>query len=232
MSAAVLATKEPRKKAQRRVHRGPRIATQQKLDALLASAAALIAEKGFEATSMRDVSRASGVSLAGLYHYASSKEELLYQIQYRTFASLLALQKEIAARPGTPEQRLRRLVVGHLGFFADHPNELKVCTYELESLNGKRLRSTEELRRQYYLVMARVLAELMGNGDHESRAARHTALYIFGMLNWIFMWYDPERYGSVEKIGEEMLDLVLNGIRRPGKSGRASGRRVKKDMTP
>ena len=229
MTAAVLETKEPRRKVQRR---GPRTATRQKLDALLASAAALIAEKGFEATSMRDVSRATGVSLAGLYHYASSKEELLYQIQYRTFASLLAAQKDVAARPGTPEQRLRRLVVGHLAFFASHPNELKVCTYELESLNGKRFRTTEELRRQYYRIMARALAELMGesvNGDRESRASRHTALYIFGMLNWIFMWYDPERYGSVEKIGEEMIDLVLNGVRRPGKNGRsATSRRVKK----
>ncbi len=228
MTAAALAAKEPRRQVQRR---GTRAATQQKLDALLATAAALIAEKGFEATSMRDVSRASRVSLAGLYHYASSKEELLYQIQYRTFARLLAAQQRVAVRPGTPEKRLRRLVVGHLEFFASHPNELKVCTYELESLNGKRYRITEELRRQYYRVMAHVLAELMGepsDSNQESRASRHTALYIFGMLNWIFMWYDPERYGSVEKIGEEMIDLVLYGVTRPGKRGRTSGRRVKK----
>src|SRR5512141_3347332 len=176
MTAAVPETKEPRRKVQRR---GPRLATQQKLGSLLASAAALIAEKGFEATSMRDVSRAMGVSLAGLYHYAESKEELLYQIQYRTFASLLTAQQEVAARPGTPEERLRRLIVGHLAFFSSHPNELKVCTYELESLNGKRFRTTEELRRQYYRIMARALAELMGassDSERESRASRHTAL--------------------------------------------------------
>jgi AcrR family transcriptional regulator len=61
--------------------RGTRPATIRKGDALLVAAAALIAERGFEATSMRDVSRATGVSLAGLYHYAESKEELLYKIQ-------------------------------------------------------------------------------------------------------------------------------------------------------
>ena len=101
--------------------RGPRPATQQKLDQLLAASAALIAEKGFEATSMRDVSSALDVSLAGLYHYFDSKEELLYQIQYRTFASLLARQEQTLAAPGSAEEKLRRLVVGHLAFFADHP---------------------------------------------------------------------------------------------------------------
>lgn len=208
--------------------RGPGLATREKLDALLAASAALIAEKGFEATSMRDVSAALGVSLAGLYHYFESKEELLYQIQYRTFASLLAAQTEVAERPGTPEERLRRLVVGHLAFFTRHPNELKVCTYELESLRGERYDATEALRRRYYRVMAHVLAELMGEPTSkadESRASRHAALYVFGMLNWIFMWYDPARHGNVEAIGDEMIDLVLHGIRGLGASQQSRKRR-------
>ena len=198
--------------------RGRRPATIKKGDALLETAAALIAEKGFEATSMRDVSAATDVSLAGLYHYAESKEELLYKIQYRTFASLLAAQKAIAALAGTPEERLRRLIIGHLEFFTSHPNELKVCTYEIESLSGERYRKTEQIRRQYYQLMARTLTELTGEptgGKRAPRASRHMALYVFGMLNWIFMWYDPARHGSVEDIGEEMIDLVLHGVQGP-----------------
>jgi AcrR family transcriptional regulator len=198
--------------------RGRRAATIRKLDALLAAAAALIAKKGFEATSMRDVSAALGVSLAGLYHYAESKEELLYKIQYRTFASLLAAQEAAAALGGTPEERLRRLIVGHLEFYTNHFNELKVCTYELESLGGERYRKTERLRRQYYELMAQVLTELTGESPsaaREPRTARHMALYVFGMLNWIFMWYDPTRHGLVSEIGAEMIDFVLNGVRGP-----------------
>lgn len=197
--------------------RGParREATTQKLDAVLAAAASLIAEKGFEATSMRDVAGALEVSLAGLYHYFKSKEDLLYQIQYKTFASLLAAQEEASALPGSPDERLRRLVVGHLAFFTSHPAELKVCTYEIESLSGDRYHTTEGLRRRYYRLMSHALAELMGEMSDiggESRASRHAALYVFGMLNWIFMWYDPARHGDVRKIGDEMIDLVLHGI--------------------
>lgn len=195
--------------------RAPRAATQQKLEAILETAAGLIADKGFEATSMRDVSRAAGVSLAGLYHYFDSKEELLYQIQYRTFFALLAAQEERAAQPGAPEARLRQLVIGHLAFFTSHPNELKVCTYELASLQGERYETTESLRRRYYQLMTSVVSALMGeNGDGTSRRSRHASLFVFGMLNWIFMWYDPARFGTVEEIGEEMIDLILNGVRK------------------
>jgi len=213
MSAIAAGTKTPVRRPR------PRAATRQKVDGLLAAAAALIAEKGFEATSMRDVSRALGVSLAGLYHYFESKEDLLYQIQFRTFAALLATQEERASLPGTPAERLRRLVVGHLAFFASHPNELRVCTYELQSLRGERYRTTEALRRRYYRLVTTVLAEFNGESTtngREPRRSRLAALFVFGMLNWIFMWYDPVRHGSIEEIGEEMLDLVLNGVRHRG----------------
>jgi len=208
--------------------RRPRATTQQKLDALLSRSAKLIAEKGFEAMSMRDVSAAAGGSLAGLYHYFDSKEELLYQLQYRTFRSLLESQEAIAAQPGTPEERFRRLLIGHLTFFSEHPSEHQACTFELKSLTGERYETVETLRRRYYRLMTSVVAELRdGGGAHtaESKEARHATLFIFGMLNWVFMWYTPERYGSVEQLGEEMLDLVLNGLRGPrGKSNGRGGR--------
>jgi TetR/AcrR family transcriptional regulator len=199
-----------------------RPATQRKLDHLLARAAALIAEKGFGATAIREVGREVGSSLAGMYYYFESKEELLYRIQQRTFASLLEAQEEIASRTGNPEERFRRLLRGHLAFFGRHPHEMKVCTYEIESLKGERYHALEALRRRYYRLLADVVGELM-NGPGRSRVdasrSRHVTLFIFGMLNWVFMWHNPSRDRPVEELSEEMLDLVLNGL-RPGKKGR------------
>jgi hypothetical protein len=105
---------------------------------------------------------------------------------------------------------------GHLAFFLSHPNELKVCTYEMESLGGELFDTVEELRRQYYRLFSAVVAELMGDRVPQAskvERSRHASLFVFGMLNWIFMWYDPARHGTVEQIGEEMIDLALNGLR-------------------
>lgn len=200
----------------------PRASTQQKLDRLLTKAAALIAEKGFEATTMRDLSKAIDVSLAGLYHYFASKEDLLFQLQYRTFAALNAGQEKIAADPGRPEERFRRLLIGHLRFYHRHRNALKACTFELESLNGERYRAIEVLRREYYRLMTAAVNAVTDGASHdggESRRSRHATLFVFGMLNWIFMWYHPARHGPVERIGEEMYDLVVNGLRRAREGG-------------
>lgn len=190
--------------------------TAQRRERVLETVAALIAEKGYEATSMRDVSEALGVSPAGLYYHFKSKEDLLYQIQFRTFDALLKKQEAIAAMPGTAEERFRRLMHGHLAFFLSHPNELKVCTYEMESLDGALFDTVEALRRRYYHLFSASVSALMGGGDSPAETtprSRHAALFVFGMLNWIFMWYDSARHGTVECIGDEMIDLALNGLR-------------------
>jgi AcrR family transcriptional regulator len=199
-----------------------RASTQKKLDELLMKAASLIARKGFEATSMRDLAKAIDASLAGLYHYFSSKEDLLFQLQYRTFGSLLEQQQAVAAEPGTPEERFARLITGHLQFYARHRNELKACTFELESLTGKPYETVEAIRRRYYRLMTSVVADVIGgpsSNGKETRKSRHATLFIFGMLNWIFMWYEPSRHGTVEQIGQEMRELVLDGLRRGKRSG-------------
>jgi len=191
--------------------------TEERRERLLDTVAALVARKGYEATSMRDVSEALGVSPAGLYYHFKGKEDLLFQIQFRTFSALLKAQEVVATVPGTAEERFRRLMIGHLAFFSSHPNELKVCTYEMESLGGDLFEAVEEQRRRYYHLFSAVVAELMDQRVPPEGAtpdrSRHASLFVFGMLNWIFMWYDPARHGTVEQIGEEMIDLALNGLR-------------------
>ncbi len=195
--------------------RRPRAETRQKLENLLAIAAGLIAEKGYEQTAIRDVGRKTGVSLPGMYYYFKSKEDLLFQIQHRTFASLLDAQQAVVDAGDPPERRLRHLIVGHLAFYARHPAEMKVCTFELESLKGQPYEQIKELRRRYYGLLAGVVGDALRcrrrRGSKEL-VVRHLTLFAFGMLNWIFMWYDPARDGPVERLGEEMTEMVLHGI--------------------
>ena len=194
---------------------GARQATRRKADAVLVGAASLIAGKGFEATTLRDVGRELDVSLGGMYYYFSSKDDLLFQIQQRTFSALLAAQVKTAAFPGRPEQRLERLLVGHLAFFEWHPNEMKICTFELESLKGAQYRQILLIRRRYYRLMAGAVAALTGSRPRKGRdsaRSRHLTLFIFGMLNWAFMWYRPAKDGPVDSLAAHMIDLIQHGV--------------------
>lgn len=189
---------------------------EQKLELLLSAAAGLMARQGYAETSIRNVAAETGFSLAGMYYYFKNKEDLLYQIQLRTFASLLSAQERVLAEGGDPEEKLRRLVHGHLDFFTSHASELKVCTFELQSLQGERYQAVERLRRRYFRRVAEVIGAILGVSGPTAltdRTVRHHTLFVFGMLNWIFMWYEPERDGSVGELGDEMLALVLAGLR-------------------
>ena len=190
--------------------------TAPKVDHLLGIAAGLMARRGFDQTSIRDVANETGISLGGLYYYFKNKEDLLFQIQERTFGALLDLQQAALAEGGDAETRLRRLVNNHLRHFVDHFNELKVCTYELESLKDERYEAIAELRRRYYHCLAEVVAELWGvSGDRieSDPRVRHASLFVFGMLNWIFTWYEAERDEPVDRLGDETIALVLDGLR-------------------
>ncbi len=194
--------------------------TAPKLDRLLTVSAELMARRGFSQTSIRDVATASGLSLGGMYYYFKNKEDLLFLIQEKTFGSLLELQEKTVAAGGTTEERLRRLVKNHLAYFISHFNELKVCTFELESLQGERFENIAQLRRRYYLCMAQVVGEMTGvpaDQVENDRQVRHRTLFIFGILNWVFMWYDPDKDDPAEALGEEMVAMVMNGLTGEGR---------------
>jgi AcrR family transcriptional regulator len=182
---------------------------------VLDAAAAVFADRGFHRASVRDVVAEAGMSLAGMYHYFPSKAGLLHEIAVRAFDSLLA--RLDAAAPGAPRERLATLVHSHLSFFLSRPAEMKVLVRETESLPEALRTEVAEKKRLYYQRCHDILRELDGGrrGEEELRLA---TLALFGMLNWTYSWYRPERDGSPQRLTERMLGLFLDGFL--GEAGR------------
>ncbi|MGD8395609.1 MAG: TetR/AcrR family transcriptional regulator [Candidatus Eiseniibacteriota bacterium] len=195
---------------------------EEKLAHLLATAARLMAEQGYDQTTIRHVGRATGYSLAGMYYYFESKEDLLFQIQQRTFASLLAEQEREVASASSAQERLERLVRSYLDFYVRNAAALKVCTFELESLAGEQYATIEALRHRWFRLARGIVGELLGVSDGRaasSATVRHYTLFVFGMLNWVFLWFDPDRDGPVDRVADQMLQLILHGLPPDGRVG-------------
>ena len=88
-----------------------------RLGKILLHATEVFYEKGYEGASMRDLARASGMSLSGLYYYFESKEKLLYLIQKHTFSTIVERLRERLDEVGDPEQRIRVFILNHLEYF-------------------------------------------------------------------------------------------------------------------
>lgn len=183
----------------------------QKLDALLSAAARVFAKHGYHQTSMRDLSRASGVSLAGVYYYVESKEELLYLIQQRNFAAVLAGMHAALAGVTNPVERLARFIDNHLDYFASHMAEMKVLSHEAGALGGDYLQRVNGMKHEYTLALMDILADLERTHGPAHVNRRVAAYSLFGMMNWIYNWYDPLGDVGVELLSQNVCRLFLGG---------------------
>src|SRR6266496_5585779 len=130
----------------------------QKLEFILRHAARIFAEKSYHSTTMRDISRATGVSLAGLYHYCKSKEELLFLIQDHCFGRVLERLEQRTKGIDDPFEKLRILIDNHLSFFAANMAEMKVLSHEAQSLAGDMHEHVSTRKRQYTRLARKILS--------------------------------------------------------------------------
>ena len=184
-----------------------------KLEFILRNAARIFAEKNYHSTTMRDISRATGVSLAGLYHYCKSKEELLYLIQDNCFGRVLERLEERLDEVNDPMSRLHIFIDNHLSFFAANMAEMKVLSHEAESLAGD-LRTDVSTKKNKYTALARsILKDVQAQPSDASEIDLTVATYaLFGMMNWIYNWYDPQGKLKVSELVDNVTRLFLNGF--------------------
>jgi TetR/AcrR family transcriptional regulator, cholesterol catabolism regulator len=185
----------------------------QKLEFILRTSARIFAEKSYHSTSMRDISRATGVSLAGLYHYCRSKEELLFLIQDNCFSRVLERLEKRLTGIIDPVHKLRIFIDNHLAFFAANMAEMKVLSHEADSLAGD-LHAHVSGKKQKYTKLAReILGEIQEGQAEGPQLDLTVATYaLFGMMNWIYNWYDPRGKLRVAELVETITRLFLNGF--------------------
>jgi len=185
----------------------------QKLEYILRTAARIFAEKSYHSTSMREISRATGVSLSGLYHYSKSKEELLFLIQDNCFGRVLERLERRLSEEDDPFQKLRIFIDNHLAFFAANMAEMKVLSHEADSLAGDLHAHVAGKKQKYTKLARKILAELQEQQRQERRVDLTVATYaLFGMMNWIYNWYDPGGKLRVAGLVASVTRLFLHGF--------------------
>src|SRR5438132_5668201 len=140
-----------------------------KLELILRTSARIFAEKSYHSTSMRDISRATGVSLAGLYHYCKSKEELLFLIQDHCFGRVLESLEQRTRGINDPFEKLRIFIDNHLSFFAANMAEMKVLSHEAESLAGDLHAEVSTRKEKYAKLARRILRDIQESTVSEAR---------------------------------------------------------------
>jgi len=186
----------------------------ERLDQLLSRAAKVFADQGYHSTTMRDLAAVTGMSLAGMYYYVRGKEELLHRIQERCFTRVLAGAERALEGLGRgqvdPVERLQAFIRHHVTFFAAHMAEMKVLSHEANSLTGERQRKVNAIKRRYVDLLERLLRDV---APDETAVERSAAAYaLFGMMNWIYNWYDPAGEIDPERLAGLIARVFIGGF--------------------
>ena len=196
-----------------------------RLGEILDHATAVFCDKGYDAASMRDLSRATGMSLAGLYYYFQSKEKLLYLIQKHAFETILVGLRKRLEGASDSEQRVRALIQNHLEYFLANQKAMKVLSHEDEALKNGYGDNIRAIKREYYRTCLGLVEDLMRERGVKF-SGRIAVLSLFGMMNWIYTWHNPRVDADAGALARQMADIFLDGLlgaRRRKRRARRNG---------
>lgn len=177
-----------------------------------AVAAKLFREKGFDATSTREIAEALGIQKASLYYHIRDKEELLYDICTasldHTFASASAAEAEFE----DPEKRLVAFIRGHmLALTTDRDLNTTMLT-NFRSLTGPRRKDIQARRDRYDDIAERLIADAQASGAlTPDTPSRHLSLALMNLLNWTMFWYRPNGELAPQAIADLIVRMFFSG---------------------
>jgi AcrR family transcriptional regulator len=182
---------------------------------VIRKAAELFRQKGYAASSMRDLAQMLGIEAASLYSHIKSKEEILRTLCFDMAAECRASLDEVEQQDVTASEKLRRGIIGHIQVMARDLTASAVFMNEHRHLSQPYLRDFLLLRINYINRFKRIIEAGMKSGEFKDTIDKKLAVMtLFSSLNWMPMWYDP--VGTIEPIelGRQLADMLVNGLKK------------------
>jgi AcrR family transcriptional regulator len=190
---------------------------------LLLGAVEAFAERGFHATTTRDIAGRAGMSPAALYIHYRTKEELLHHISRVGHERSLRILTEAAGSGAAAAARLDAAVRAFVRWHAEHHTTARVVQYELTALGPEHYAGIVALRRRTENVLRGVLADGVEAGEFTVEDVPGTALAVLSLCVDVARWYRPGGPRTPEEIGALYAGLVRRMVGADGPSTRSSG---------
>jgi AcrR family transcriptional regulator len=192
-------------------------ALSERMQSILDTGTNLFAEKGYDATSMRDIANAAGVSKALLYHHFASKEDIYARIAFSATKHLNAFVRERIPQDGTAAEKLRAFMVAAATFFGQHRSAWVAASNAFWS-DPDRHRMERRLarRREFESMLRDIIREGVESGEFNPVDPAMTGRLVLSGINWMHRWHDPDKPLTPEEIVDQYADILLGGVKKPG----------------
>jgi AcrR family transcriptional regulator len=184
-------------------------------DVIIAKAAKLFREKGFSATSMRDLAEHVGVEAASLYNHISSKAEILQEICFKTANNFMSQIEEVDATPNTSAiEKIQSILRFHIRQMLDNYEEVYVSDREWKHLTDPYLSNMQTQRRAYRQRIASVIEEGIRKGEIKQIDAPTAVLIMLHAVSGIESWHRSKKKIAGEVLEDNMVQILVDGLRK------------------
>lgn len=179
---------------------------------IYSTARSLFSERGYPATTVRDIARELKMQAGSLYAHIDSKEDVLWEIVDRAAQQFLSTVEPITASNSRPVDKLRAMVNAHIGVVAGNLADATIFLSEWKFLGDERRASIAERRNLYEKLYRHVIEEGIRSGDFAPVDPKMAALLVLSTVNWMPQWYNPGGPLSPGAVGDVFVDLILRGL--------------------
>ncbi|GJF22919.1 MULTISPECIES: TetR/AcrR family transcriptional regulator [Streptomyces] len=190
---------------------------------LLVAAVEAFAERGYHATTTRDIAGRAGMSPAALYIHYKTKEELLHRISRIGHERALGILRTAAEGEGSAAERLADAVSSFVRWHAGRRTTARVVQYELDALGPDARAEIVALRRQCDAEVRGIIEEGVASGDFEVADVQGTTLAVLSLCIDVARWFNVNGPRTPDEVGALYADLVLRMVRAK-EPGAAQGR--------
>lgn len=181
---------------------------------IIQTASKLFKERGFMASSMRDIAGELGIEAASLYSHIKSKDEILETICFRMAEQFIVAIDEINDIYFNAEEKLRRIVKMHVELLTGDLNASTVFLHEWRHLSSAKLGEFIRMRNKYESGFRSIIKLGQDENIFEPGDEKFAVLTILSTLNWITEWYKPEGGMTAIQIAYNLSDFILMGLRK------------------
>lgn len=189
-------------------------ATVQRKSEVFQKAEHLFSERGYHATSVRDIADALNIKGGSLYAHIETKEDLLWEILSAAADRFFAAVRPIIESDLIPIEKLRRVIAAHVGVVTQSAASASVYTTQWRVLSEPRRSEFAARRDEYEKMVRRLVRDCIREGTLADVDEKFATLLILSSINWVYQWYRPDGAMTPEEIARKLTEMLLNGLRR------------------
>ncbi len=187
-------------------------------DHIMQQALMLFREKGYKASTMRDLAQRVGMEAASLYNHIKSKEELLTEVCFRIGDLYISQLEQIEQMQAGYIEKLRALIGLHVAVVAEHMEAAEIANHEFRHLSKTHLTRYLEMRRVYEARIEKLISEGIEKGELAPVNPAMAMYTILSALRWIGLWYKNNQNFNASVVEKNLCAVLLQGLENKANS--------------